>query len=903
MVRFIAIFLGLAAGLQAAGAEEFFETKVRPLLAEKCSACHGEKLQAATVDFRKPETVIGKVAISGDESSALIRAVRYEGRIKMPPTSRLTDDEVSILVEWVRMGVPWPSFDASAAAPAATEEAAVSSDHWAFQPVADPSPPRVEHEDWLRNDVDRFILLKLEAAALEPAAEAPKLTLLRRAKFDLLGLPPTLEEIENFQSDTAPGAYARLVGRLLDSPHYGERWGRHWLDVARYADSTGVDEDHPYGDAWRYRDYVVDAFNRDLPYDQFVVEQIAGDLLPAEKPGEINTRGIIATGFLALGPKALAQRDPVQKKYDVVDEQIDTTSKAFLGLTVACSRCHDHKFDPILTKDYYAFASIFGSTKSFVDWRKDGSRYYKTPLVEQEIYEAYKKKADEVARLKRFKRMADSVGVAHYLLDGATNRFADYMLDSTDGNTPVGLDREALAWFREYLKPRPAPRPHLASWREASEADRPAVAASYEEAIRKTIEERAEAAETWLNEALNAASEGKEPPKTPELKTTLLYRDMTFEGAPYDVEADNVAGEFRAADKARLATLAKQIAKAEAATPPEPPMANCVAEDEPVKQRVFVRGSHKNLGDPIAKRFPLVLAGIDQAPIESGSGRLELARWLGSAENPLSARVMVNRIWNWHFGEGIVRSPNNFGLVGERPTHPELLDYLASRFVESGWSVKQMHRLIMTSATYRMSSAVSDSAWSKDAENRLWSRFKRRRLALEEMRDSYLAVGGALDLTIGGDLDAGAGRLAEFDRNNRRINPDDYRRRSLYLPLMRNKLPTLLGLFDFGDATTTNGKRSVTNVAPQALYMMNSGFADSAARGVANQLVAGSGDSVKLAYELIYSRPPTDRERASADRFVASYTARQTSSDQPEQAAWKSLCKMLLASNEFHYVD
>ena len=332
-------------------------------------------------------------------------------------------------------------------------------------------------------------------------------------------------------------------------------------------------------------------------------------------------------------------------------------------------------------------------------------------------------------------------------------------------------------------------------------------------------------------------------------------------------------------------------------------MANCVAEGGRINQRVFVRGSHKNLGDPVSKRFPLALAGTGQAPIESGSGRLELARWLGSDENPLSARVMVNRIWNGHFGDGIVRTPNNFGLMGERPTHPKLLDYLASRFVASGWSVKRMHRLIMTSATYRMSSGVSEEAWAKDAGNRLWSRFKRRRLTFEEMRDSYLAAAGSLDLTIGGDLDAGSGRLVEFDRNNRRIDPDDYRRRSVYLPLMRNKLPTLLALFDFGDATTPNGKRSVTNVAPQALYVMNSGFADRAAGGIAKRLLERSSDRLGAAYKLVYARPPTERERGRARNFIEAFAARQTSSDRPQEAAWKSLCKMLLASNEFHYVD
>ncbi len=905
MIRPVALLLALAgaSGLRAAGAEEFFETKIRPLLAAKCAACHGEKMQAAAIDFRKPETVIGKAAISGDESSPLIRAVRYEGRIKMPPTSKLADEEIAALVDWVRMGAPWPSFDASAAPPAATQEEAVNSSHWAFQPVADPPPPDVRGESWARNDVDRFILAKLESAGLNPAPEASKPTLLRRAKFDLLGLPPTIEEIERFRQDTEPGAFARLVDRLLASPHYGERWGRHWLDAARYADSTGVDEDHPYGDSWRYRDYVIDAFNRDLPYDRFVREQIAGDLLPAEEPGAIHTRGIIATGFLALGPKALAQRDPVQKKYDVVDEQIDATAKAFLGLTIACARCHDHKFDPILTKDYYALASIFAGTKSFVDWRKDGSRYYKQPLVEQQIYDAYRERADRAAQWKRLKRTAEAVGAARYLLNGPAQRFADYMLAADAGGARSGLDAQAVAWFQEYLRPRPAPRPHLARWRAASVSAKAAVAAAYQQELRKTIRERAETAGAWLEEALAAARQEKETPEFPELPTTLLYRDMTFEGAPYGIDAQEAAAKFGSDDRERLAFLTQRIAEAEAAVPPEPPMANCVAEGERVNQRVFVRGSHKNLGDPVSKRFPLVFAGTGQAPIESGSGRLELARWLGSAANPLSARVMVNRIWNGHFGDGIVRTPNNFGLMGERPTHPELLDYLASRFVESGWSVKRMHSLIMTSSTYRMSSGVSAEAWAEDAGNRLWSRFQRRRLTFEEMRDSYLAAAGSLDLTIGGNLDAGAGRLAEFDRNNRRIDPDAYRRRSVYLPLMRNKLPTLLALFDFGDATTANGKRSVTNVAPQALYAMNSEFAERAAGGIAKRLPALSADRLTAAYELLYSRPPTESERGQAKDFLAAFAARQTSSDQPQEAAWKSLCKMLLASNEFHYVD
>ena len=902
-MRLIAVLLAAACGdgLYAAGGEEFFEKKVRPLLAVKCAECHGEKVQSADVDFRDPATVIGKVAIAGDESSPLIRAVRYESRIKMPPTSKLAEEEIEVLIDWVRMGAPWPSSDVPLPAP---EEEAVSSDHWSFQPVADLSPPDVRGQSWARNDVDRFILAKLEAAGLQPAPEAPKATLLRRAKFDLLGLPPTIEEIERFQRDTEPGAFARLVDKLLASPHYGERWGRRWLDAARYADSMGVDEDNLYEHAWRYRDYVIDAFNRDLPYDRFVREQIAGDLLPAENPGEINVRGMIATGFLALGPKALAQRDPVQKKYDVVDEQIDTTSKAFLGLTIACARCHDHKFDPISTKDYYALAGIFAGTKSYDDWRSDDSRGYTCLLVRPQVYNAYRRRAERAEQWKQIQEMAEEAAVARYLLEGPSRRFADYMLAAGVAAARSGLDAQTAAWFAEYLQPRPILRPHLAAWRDAPDAQKASVAAAYREELRGTLGERAEIADAWLEKAMAAAREGERAPELPDLPTSLLYEEMADKGAPYDIDAKDEAAKFGEEDRARLAALAERVEEAEAAVVfPEPPLANCVAEGEAVNQRIFIRGNHRNLGEPVSKRFPLALrgGGGEQTPFESGSGRLELARWLGSAANPLSARVMVNRIWSGHFGQGIVRTPNNFGLMGERPTHPELLDWLAARFVENGWSMKRMHRLIMTSAAYRMSSVVSEQAWTQDPGNKLLSRFKRRRLTFEEMRDGYLAAAGMLDPTVGGKTALGPWRLEDYD--NRRLDPDAAVRRSIYMPLRRGKLPLLLALFDFGDAArASKGKRSVTNTAPQALYAMNSGFADRAAAGMAQRLLRSS-DRLKVAYELLYARPPNEWERGRMQDFLSTFAARQTSSERPQEAAWKSLCKMLLASNEFHYVD
>ena len=892
--------LGILAGptpVPAETGEEYFENRVRPLLQEQCAQCHGQKLQSADIDFRKAETVLGNAVIIGDESSPLIRAVRYESSIKMPPTSKLPDEAIATLVDWVRMGAPWPGYEPVAEDGQGVAETAVESSHWAFQGLADPDVPAVGDSAWVRNDIDRFVLARLRENGLEPPPKATKLTLLRRAKFDLQGLSPSDDEIRRFLADSEPDGFERLVEELLASPHYGERWGRHWLDVARYADSTGVDEDKPFGDSWRYRDYVVAAFNEDLPFNQFVREQIAGDLLDAPDGAPVNTRGIIATGFLAIGPMALAQRDPLQKKYDVVDEQIDTTSKAFLGLTVACARCHDHKFDPILTTDYYALAGIFASTRTFDDWRDNGSLYYKHPLVEEEIYARYREQADAVERLQRIRGVASQIALQRFIETGPATQLANYMLAADSAGNTSELDPETLEGFRDYLEPRPSPRPHLARWQE-SQNDRTAVANAYQEEVLGTLRERIERFERWIEEAM-VASDSEPPAELPEfprdLPASLLYRDLIDGGGPFEIEPEEVAARFSEQDQARLDTLEARIATSREAMPEEPPMANSVADGEIVRQRVFRRGQHKNPGRSVAKRFPLVLAGADQPEIAVGSGRLELANWLVSESNPLTPRVIANRVWQWHFGKGLVRTPNNFGIRGEVPTHPMLLDWLAQRFIESGWSVKGLHRLIMDSATYRASSSISDEAFAKDPENRLWTRFERRRLSIEELRDSYLQISGRLDPTVGGDIDTGSGRIVEFERNNRRIDPDDYTRRSVYLPLMRNKIPNLLGLFDFGDATTASGLRSVTNVAPQALYLMNSGFAQGVAERVADGLSGPLPERIDQAYRRVLARPPSVDETDQAIGYLEAYSA--------QLDGWTSLCKMLLASNEFHYVE
>ncbi|MCY4596016.1 MAG: DUF1553 domain-containing protein [Bryobacterales bacterium] len=894
-IQLIVYFLLGCVALQAAAGDEFFETEIRPLLHDRCSQCHGEALQTAGIDFRDPATVLGSAVVSGDESSPLIRAVRYESTLKMPPDSKLSEGEINALVLWVRMGAPWPGYEPVAAETAEVREDPVESDHWAFQPLSVPEVPGPFQPGWVRNDIDRFILARLRASDLDPAPRASKLALLRRAKFDLLGLPPTETEIQEFLADTDELAFARVVEQFLGSPHYGERWGRHWLDVARYADSTGVDEDHPFGDSWRYRDYVVDAFNEDLPYDQFVREQIAGDLLPAADGSSINRRGIIATGFLALGPMALAQRDPIQKKYDVVDEQVDTTSKAFLGLTIACARCHDHKFDPILTSDYYALAGIFASTRTFDNWSKNGSRYYKYPLVEADVYATYSKQAEALGRLESLWRIARRVAVQRYIRDGPGQLIAAAMLASAGLGPADGLEAATVEWFREYLAPRASARAHLEPW-HAGEGNKAAVAAAYQAEFLGALGETIERTDSWFERALEAIEAETEIPNLPSQQPdSLFYRDLRADGAVFDLAADTHQGNFASRDRKRVTGLKGRIESAKATLPAKPSMANAVTEDDTVRQRIFRRGQHKNPGTEVPKRFPLVLAGTNQPEVETGSGRRELAAWLGSEENPLTARVLVNRVWVWHFGEGLVRTPNNYGMRGEPPTHPLLLDWLAQQFIDSGWSIKSLHRLIMNSATYQMSSAISENAYRVDSENRLWSRFERRRLTIEELRDSYLLISGRLDPAVGGDTDLGSGTLAEFDRNNRRINPDDSARRSIYLPLMRNKLPNLLGLFDFGDATTANGKRSVTNVAPQALYLMNSGFALSAAGSMAAGLDGPAAERVRQAYLLALGRPPSSEESKLAMEYVG------VRSD--AGPAWASLCKMLLASNEFHYVE
>ncbi|MBL8216778.1 MAG: DUF1553 domain-containing protein [Bryobacterales bacterium] len=857
---------------------EFFEAKVRPLLATKCYSCHSGKTPMAGIDLSHEA---GSKAVA----AKLIPAVTHQGAVRMPPAGKLKDAEIAVLTRWVEAGTPWP----------ASVQGKSGASHWAFQPLRKVTPPEVKNRDWVKNEIDQFILAGLEANNLSPAAAADDLTLRRRLSFDLTGLPPGVDEL------TQPSALGAFVERLLASPRYGEHWGRHWMDVARYADSTGADEDHRYPHAWRYRDYVIDAFNRDLPYDQFLREQVAGDLLPTPD-GTLNTRGIIATGFLALGPKLIAEQDKPKMFYDIVDEQIEVTGKAFLGLTIACARCHDHKFDPISTKDYYSLASIFASTKQLAKLEGTVSQLYFAPLVEGPVAKAWQ---DHKAKVDAKQKEIDGILGAERTRyrKQFTPHLAAYMLAAV-GEAPTGvtLDPWIVEQWKKYLKPTGERRPHLEEWEMATPTERADVARLYQNRYEGTEQHREQAREQWKVQAEAAKAGGEKAPPDPVFLAgdDRFFTEVNAAAGPFMMPEKDRESLYKPESREKLARYRAELEALKKSGPEDPPLACAVGEGENVEQRVFVRGNVDAKGDPVPKAFPVVIAGRHNGAITEGSGRRELAEWLADKQNPLTARVMVNRIWQWHFGEGLVRTPNNFGKLGAAPTHPELLDWLAQRFIASGYSVKAMHRLILESNTYRMSSTPSKRAMEEDPENKLLSYVSPRRLQVEEMRDALLQIDGSVDWTMGGKMMEGEGTDKEFAEARKSIDPDSSKRRLVYLPLRRSNLPAMLNLFDFGDATTSNEGRTQTNVAPQALFMMNSGFVAERARTVAAMLRAdGALDDagrVRAAHLRILNRPAQDTFVEGALGYLAKFPGGDA------EAAWTSLIRTMIASNEFLYV-
>jgi mono/diheme cytochrome c family protein len=831
-VATLAVVSGFAAWSVRASAEEpvappaadsaaFFTSRVAPLLTGHCVSCHGPEQQEGGLRLDSLAGLSaggasGPVIVPGSSAeSVLMGAVGYaDEALAMPPDGKLPDEALQAIRSWIDGGAHHPEGRIETPATKPPFDPVAKRAFWSLTaPVRAPLPP-VANPAHVANPIDAFVVARLDAEGIEPAAVADKPTLLRRASFALTGLPPTPDEIDAFVADESPEAWDRVIDRLLASPRYGEHQARHWLDVVRYADSNGLDENIAHGNAWRYRDWCIAAFNRDEPFDAFLQAHLAGDLLVEEGMDPARRAELLtATGFLTMGPKVLAEGDQQKLLADIIDEQIDTTGKAFMGLSLGCARCHDHKFDPVSQADYYALAGVFKSTQTM----------------------------------------------------------------------------ESLA--------------RIATWHEndiASPEERAAIAVAQERLAeqKKQIDDLVAGTRAALAAAATPAATGA----AAETGSPAAPAEIPEERFPEDV-------------KGKLALLREEVKKTEGAIPPLP-TAMGVKEGVAEEARIAVRGSHLTLGRRVTRGVPVVLE-IDRPLVAppAGSGRKELAEWLTDRRHPLTARVFVNRLWRWHFGRGIVPTTDNFGFQGEKPTNQALLDWLAAEFVETGWSVKQLHRLILRSRTWRLASAPAASATQVRAEevdptNILHWRGDVRRLEAESVRDATLAVSGLLDPTMGGSMLHVANRAFLFDHTSIDGTKYDSPRRSIYLPVIRNHLYDAFWLFDCTDGAVPNGNRGTSTVASQALYLLNSDFELGCAEALAKGILAAAPSDAKLRPAILYrrvlGRMPTEAEErlvTAAVRDVdATLAADAVAEGERALRAWTAVAQTLLAGNEFLFV-
>lgn len=1010
-VALSSLFPSLLGPVAHANDDDFFEKKIRPVLAENCLECHSSSLgqMKGGLDLESREGwqsggESGPVIVPGDtEKSLLLKAVAYaHPELHMPPKGKLPEPVVRDLEQWIAMGAldPRERRPAAEATPPSTKKFDIDGGrrHFAFQPITDAAPPAVTNEAWARDPLDRFVLGKLEERGLAKADAADRVTWLRRVTLGLTGLPPTLEDQSAFLADSAPDAFERVVDRLLASPQYGERFGRFWLDLVRYSDSNGLDENLALGVAWRYRDYVVGAFNADKPYDQFVREQLAGDLLPEPDPEKLGTEVAAkqlrdqqtATGFLVLGPKMLAEQDKEKLVLDTIDEQIDVVGKTFLGLTIACARCHDHKFDPIAQKDYYALAGIFRSTSTFEEL-SFVSRWRERELAthaEIAARDAWRSERDGKIQ-ERDRLVNESKAARKTAIEQTLPRYVEAARDAAKGalyveaesfqNGSLRIDHDQYGsaenalvhthrggeQFVEYRLTLPAPGRYALEIAYAQQEARP---------VRvlvdgKVVAEKALEAATggWHLEHVRFATACEfdvvdptltlrierakdQPPHFPHLDALLLHPaglDAWPSAVPQDLAADALRAiaitlarpserarftsnkltdedrkalldripeavlsdenHFAPETRTQLATLREAIAVLDTKKPRDFDRALSVADDKVVELPLHIRGSHLNKADTVQPRSaPEVFAPACALPpiAEGRSGRLEFADWLVSKSHPLTARVIANRVWQFHFGHGLVRSASNWGLRGEAPSHPELLDRLARDLMDSGWSLKALHRRIVLSATYRQSARGNGDISEADPENRLLSRFPRQRLDAEQLRDSVLAVCGTLDRTVGGSL------LATNDRDyvtNDQSNDNagyDKPRRTVYLPIIRNSMFDFLSTFDYADPSTPIERRPQSVLASQALWLINSPFMREQTLALTRRIALDAGtaataqDLVARAYRHVLLREATAAESERTTRWLSDATAEVGAED-----ALAALLQVLFSSSEFLYVE
>lgn len=823
---------------QDAAGLEFFEKRIRPVLVQHCYQCHSGQTKTPQGGLRVDSREAirnggesGHAVVPGDlDQSLLMEALRYES-FEMPPSGPLDESIIDDFAAWIEMGAPDPRDEAAAAETPAEIDIEAGKRYWAFQsPQLPPLPPATDA--WSQNDADRFLAAQQTAAGVTPVADADRSTLARRLYFDLIGLPPTPEQLRDFVESEDPDVLERTVDRLLDSPQFGERWGRHWLDVVRYAESTGRTRNFPYPYAWRYRDYVIDAFNRDLPFDQFVREQIAGDLLDSSSPEE-RDRQLIATGFLAIGAHDLNEANRNIYRMDVVGEQIDVMGRAIMGLTLGCARCHDHKFDPIPTQDYYALAGIFRSSElrnGYDNRRRNRQRADATLLVALG-------ESSPPAAANNGQRAGNARSQADRELRQTQRRvqqLRNRQQELIGSVAPEGFDFQDRAQRQRVM-------------RQLSPDDRQKL----RELRRELTEAQAELRKLREREQAEAA-DAQEP----------------------------LDGEY-----AMGVTDAAQI------------------EDCPI----HLGGEVNQLDRMVPRGFLQVipLAGTPDIPADQ-SGRMQLAQWLTRPDHPLTSRVIVNRVWQHLFGQGIVSTVDNFGVMGGSPSHPELLDHLAVTFVQDGWSIKRLVRRLVTSRAYRLSDEMNERNYELDPDNRLVWRMPQRRLEAEAIRDAILQVSGELNL----DRPEGS-VVQQFAVEPVRRRDDlleqlgDFSHRSVYLPIVRSRLPNYLTTFDFPEPSDVKGQRDVTTVAPQALFMMNSPLVQYHSRRTAQRLVSEfrrPRDMVEQAYLLTLNRPPTPEQLRRALAYMLTETEEQAGA--PRQRMVDGLTDVvhaLFATAEFRY--
>jgi len=868
----------------------FFEAKIRPVLVEHCQKCHGETKANGKLRLDSKASVL-KGGVSGPAivpgkagDSLLLKAIRHEDPdLKMPPKEKkLPDHVIADFEKWINMGAPDPR---DGKQPASTDgiDWKKAREHWAFQSPKMPPLPKVLNEKWVKTPIDRFILAKLEAEKLTPVRPANKRELIRRATFDLTGLPPTPADVEAFLKDDSADAFAKVVDRLLASPHYGERWGRYWLDVARFAE----DQAHtfaviPNTNAWRYRDWVIAALNEDMPYDRFVKLQIAADLIEKDAPSRV--KNLPALGFFGLGPQYYRDNAcGARADADELDDRVDTLSRGFLALTVSCARCHDHKFDPIPQVDYYSLAGVFKSCKLTNVPLAD-----KEKIKRMETTQAQIKKLD--AEVKGFLQKEKSQRAEAKIDELPRYLVAAWKYQSAKAKDP----KASVAVIAKEAMLDPATLNRCVKFVEK--------APTGFEMMRKTtaLEKEVASAAVAMQKQVRGtiAQKGKLDKMKQQLLNELFYNDNSV----FQLSDSQVKAMLPAEKKKQFEDMAVLLGKLQKSDDAKPlPITHGITDVTGADMPVYLRGNPTKFGEIVPRRFLKILAGDDPKRFTQGSGRLELADAIASKSNPLTARVIVNRVWQYHFGKALVGTPSNFGTLGDRPTHPELLDYLAVTFSSPlppgeglgvrgfAWSFKKLHREILLSAVYQLSSETNEKNFTSDGDNRWLWRMNRRRLDVESWRDSMLAVSSKLDAKMGGPTT----NLAAVDNV----------RRTLYAKISRHDLNYVLRLFDFPDANITSERRVETTVPQQQLYVLNSPFVIETAKAFAARLQKEAGsdtERIQLAFRLAFARP------ASADEeqlFVAFLNAKDTEPMANRLSRWERVAQILIGSNEFMYVD